>query len=91
MRLRKNTTPLLHRVTLAGHWLQTQEPGMAKALPRPRASLTDFPPHFGQATPYNSLVLLILEDRKTRGVSAYILCKLLAWGKGVPNASRIAF
>ena len=53
--------------------------------------LTDLPPHFGQATPYNSLVLLILEDRKTRGVSAYILCKLLAWGKGVPNASRIAF
>ena len=54
-------------------------------------SQSDLPPHFGQATPYNSLVLLILEDRKTRGVSAYILCKLLAWGKGVPNASRIAF
>ena len=48
-------------------------------------------PAFGQATPYNSLGSLVLEDRKTRGVSAYILRKLLAGGKGVPNASRIAF
>ena len=54
-------------------------------------ALTDLPPHFGQATPYNSLGSLILEGRKSMGVSAYILCKLLAWGKGVPNASRIAF
>jgi hypothetical protein len=53
--------------------------------------LTDLPLHFGQATPYNSLVLLILEGRKSLGVSAYILRQLLGWGKGVPNASRIAF
>jgi hypothetical protein len=52
---------------------------------------TDLPPHFGQATPYNSLGSLLLEGRKSMGVSAYILGKLLAWGKGVPNASRIAF
>jgi len=51
----------------------------------------DLLPHFGQATPYNPLVSLLLEDRKSRGVSAYMLCKLLAWGKGVPNASSIAF
>jgi hypothetical protein len=65
--------------------------GLDDTIERRRGDQTDLPPHFGQATPYNSLVLLILEDRKTRGVSAYILCKLLAWGKGVPNASRIAF
>ena len=51
---------------------------------------TDLPPRFEQATPYNALVSLRLGSRKRGGVSAYILRKLLAVGKGVPNALRIA-
>jgi len=53
--------------------------------------LTDLPPCFEQATPYNPLGLLVLESREGVEVSAYILRKLLAEGKGVPNASRMAF
>jgi hypothetical protein len=51
----------------------------------------DLPFHFGQATPYNPLVSLLLEGRKSQGVSAYILRQRLRWGKGVPNAARMAF
>ena len=49
-----------------------------------------FSPRFEQATPYNTVVSLRLGDRKRGRVSAYILRKLLAVGKGVPNALRIA-
>jgi hypothetical protein len=51
---------------------------------------TDLPPRFEQATPYNTLVSLRLGSSKRGGVSAYILHQLLAVGKGVPNALRIA-
>ena len=50
----------------------------------------DLPLLFKQAIPYNPLVSLRLWSRKRGGVSAYILRKLLAVGKGVPNALRIA-
>src|SRR5262245_24642737 len=66
----------------------TVETQLAADVPQIRA---DLPLHFGQATPYNSLVSLLLEGRKSLGVSAYILRQLLGWGKGVPNASRMAF
>ena len=48
-------------------------------------------PCFEQATPYNPLGSLALWRRERVTVSAYILRKLLGGGKGVPNASRIAF
>jgi site-specific recombinase XerD len=53
--------------------------------------LTDLPSRFEQATPDNSLGALAFWSRQSVAVSAYILCKLLGGGKGVPKASRIAF
>jgi hypothetical protein len=71
---------------------QAGTPSLQEYLTRlPGVTLTDLPLHFGQATPYNSLVSLLLEGRKSLGVPAYILCQLPGGGKGVPNASRIAF
>src|SRR5262245_36426238 len=52
--------------------------------------LTELPSHFGQATPYTPLVSLLREDSKSRGVSASMVCTLLAGGQGVPNASSMA-
>ena len=50
-----------------------------------------FPLASSRLPPYNPLGLLVLESREGVEVSAYILRKLLAEGKGVPNASRMAF
>ena len=54
-------------------------------------SLTDLPPCFEQTTPCNALGSLLVCSREGVEVSAYMWRKLLAGGKGVPSASRIAF